>query len=83
MIVGARRAGSSISETTASWAFCAQQCLDFTDNGAKKCIKKTPVDSDSPVCENSLLMREAEEETTGLWWQHHIMGMLVTSRDWG
>ncbi len=56
MVVGARRAGLSISKTA---DFHAQPSLGFTENGPKK--RKYPV-SGSCVDENALLMSEVRGE---------------------
>jgi hypothetical protein len=46
----------------AFWAFHAQQCLEFTENGERN--KKHPV-SGSPVGENSWLVRGVEGKQAG------------------
>ncbi len=62
MVVGARRADLSISETAdLYWDFHAQPSLGFTENGPKK--RKYPV-SGSCVDENVLLMSEVRGEWT-------------------
>ncbi len=60
MVVGARRAGLSISKTADLLGFFyAQPSLGFTENGPKKI--KYPV-SGSCVDENALLMSEVKGE---------------------
>ncbi len=60
MVVGARRAGLSISETADLLGFPhTQPSLRFTENGLKK--RKYPV-SGSCVDENALLMSEVRGE---------------------
>ncbi len=59
MVVGARRAGLSISKTVIYWDFHAQPSLGFTENGPKR--KIYPV-SGSCVDENTLLMSEVRGE---------------------
>ena len=58
MVVGARRAGLSISKTADLLGF-SQPSLGFTENGPKK--RKYPV-SGSCVDENALLMSEVRGE---------------------
>ncbi len=55
MVVGARRAGLSVSKTGIYWNFHAQPSLGFTENGPKK--RKYPV-SGSCMDGNDLLMSE-------------------------
>ncbi len=62
MVVGARRAGLSISKLLIFWDFHAQPSLGFTENGPKNI--KYPV-SASYVDENALLMSEIRGEWTG------------------
>jgi len=59
MVVGARRAGLSISQYASNWDFSSQPFLGFTKNGVKR--EKHPV-CDSPVGENALLMLEVRGE---------------------
>ena len=59
MVVGARRAGLSISETADLLGFSLQPSLGFTENGPKK--NKYPV-SGSSVGGNALLMPEVRGE---------------------
>ncbi len=61
MVVGARRAGLSISKT-ADLLIHTQPSLEFTENGPKN--RKYPV-SGSCVDENALLMSEVRGEWTG------------------
>ncbi len=61
MVVGARWAGLSISETAEYWDFHKQPSLGFTENGPKK--RKYPVNG-SCVDENALLMSEVRGEWT-------------------
>ncbi len=59
MVVGARRAGLSISETADLLGFSRSTISGFTENGPKK--RKYPV-SGSCVDENALLMSEVRGE---------------------
>ncbi len=61
MVVGARRAGLSISQTTDLLGFSHTTISRFTENGPKK--RKYPV-SGSCVDENVLLMSEDRGEWT-------------------
>ncbi len=59
MVVGARRADLSISQTAIYWDFHTQPSLGFTENGLKK--RKYPAGG-SCVDENALLMSEVRGE---------------------
>jgi len=59
LVVGARRASLSISQSAQLLGFHAQPFLGFTKNGVKK--ENHPV-SCSPVGENALLMLEVRGE---------------------
>ncbi len=60
MVVGARRAGLSISKTADLLGFSRTTISRFTENGPKK--RKYPV-NDSCVDENALLMSEENGQT--------------------
>ncbi len=60
MVVGARRAGLSISKLLIYWDFSTKPSLGFTENGPKK--RKYPV-SGSCVKEKALLMSEENGQT--------------------